>query len=243
VKILALSTSTPRGSAAVFDDDRALASVAYADLKGHAERLFHAIDQALADAGIDRTALDAIACDIGPGSFTGVRVGVASAKGIALALGIPLVGVTSLHAMAQAAFDEGAASDDQAVLATLDAKKNEIFRAAYGRTAGELEALLLPEAAPVELAAFSLPQAARRLVVIGEIAASIQPPLPLVARGPSFDLPDARWIARIGLRRLAEGKEYDPAHLEPLYVRAPDAKPIAPPTETAPDELGYTAPR
>ncbi len=110
MKVLAISTSTPRGSAALVRDGEAVAAVAYVDLQGHAERIFQAIEAVLAQSGETRRSLDGLACDIGPGSFTGVRVGVASTKGIALGLGLPLAGVTSLEAMAAAAFAAGEAA-------------------------------------------------------------------------------------------------------------------------------------
>jgi tRNA threonylcarbamoyladenosine biosynthesis protein TsaB len=84
--------------------------------------MFAEIDAAL--AGADRTSLDAIACDVGPGSFTGIRVGLAAAKGIALALDIPLVPVTSLEALAAAARIGGA---EGPIVAVLDARRGEIF--------------------------------------------------------------------------------------------------------------------
>ena len=80
MKLLALSTATPRCSVAVVDDDRVLAQGGYDDEMRHAERLFGLVDEVLASAGVERGELEAIACDLGPGSFTGVRVGVASAK-------------------------------------------------------------------------------------------------------------------------------------------------------------------
>ncbi|HVY47083.1 MAG TPA: tRNA (adenosine(37)-N6)-threonylcarbamoyltransferase complex dimerization subunit type 1 TsaB, partial [Minicystis sp.] len=130
MRVLGLSTSTSRGSAAGAITDGRAARVAghggYVDLAAHAERVFEAIDAALAAAGLDRSALDAIACDVGPGSFTGVRVGLASAKGIAMALGLPLVGVGSLEAIADEAFRAGGLPEDAIVLAALDAKKAEL---------------------------------------------------------------------------------------------------------------------
>jgi len=228
VKILALSTSTPRGSAALLDDgdhERVLSSVAYIDLKGHAERIFHAIDTLLADAGLSKSDLDAIACDIGPGSFTGVRVGVASAKGIALALAKPLLGVISLDAMALAAFEQKAAAPEDLVLAAIDAKKNEVFSATYQYTPPTLRPVLAPHADPFGPAAFAPDLPGRRLVLVGEIAAQLDPPTPFLARDPAFDLPDARWIARLARQKLAQGHQGDPALIEPLYVRPPDAKP------------------
>ena len=225
MKLLALSTSTPRGSAALLRDGEAVAEVAYADLQGHAERLFEAIDAVLARAGEARTSIDALACDVGPGSFTGVRVGVASAKGIALALGAPLVGVVSLEAMARAAFAEGAAGPADAVLAAIDAKKGEAFVAAWDASGAEL---LAPCTRPLGLETLLLPglPPGGRLVVVGEIAVGLAlPPGASLARGPALDLPDAAWIARVAAPRFAGGPA-DPADVEPLYVRAPDAIPM-----------------
>jgi tRNA threonylcarbamoyladenosine biosynthesis protein TsaB len=233
MKVLALSTSTPRGSAAVLDDRAAIAEATYADLKGHAERLFAAIDVALAEAGLHRTAIEAVACDVGPGSFTGVRVGVASAKGIALALGIPIFGVPSLEAMAARAFAEGAAGADDLVLAAIDAKKSEVFLAVYALEGGALRTVSPPRHCAAVPEALVLSGGTRRIVVVGEIAATIlaQPrpldlgPAPYLARGAALDLPDAVWVGRCAVAGLAAGAGVDPAVLEPLYVRAPDAKP------------------
>ena len=108
MKVLALSTSTPRGSAAVLEGDRVLGAASYEDLAAHAERLFSAIDEALRAAGVARNAIEQLACDVGPGSFTGVRVAVSAAKGIALALGARVVPVASLEAMAFARRSEDA---------------------------------------------------------------------------------------------------------------------------------------
>lgn len=229
MKLLALSTSTPRGSAALLSSGdtgpEPLGTAAYGDLQGHAERIFEAIDAVLAAAGVDRAAIGAIGCDIGPGSFTGVRVGLASAKGIALALDLPLAGVTSLEAMAAAAFAEGAAGPDDLVVAAVDAKKSEIFLAAYDAVG---RVIAPPAALPAVPASFVLggPAAGRRVVIVGEIAAQIGVPegTPL-ARGPALDLPDAAWIGRLALARVLAGEAGDAAALEPLYVRAPDATP------------------
>jgi tRNA threonylcarbamoyladenosine biosynthesis protein TsaB len=228
VKVLAISTSTPRGSAAIVRADGTAAEVTYVDLQGHAERLFEAIDSALARAGQSRATLDAVACDVGPGSFTGVRVGVASGKGIALALGLPLAGAGSLQAMAAAAFASGAAGPGDVVLAAIDAKKGEVFLAAY-RASGDV--VLAPCTRPCAADAFTLsglPEGAG-LVAVGEIAAGLTLPAGVRhARGAALDLPDAAWIGRLALASLAAGPPADPESIEPLYVRAPDAMPMAP---------------
>jgi tRNA threonylcarbamoyladenosine biosynthesis protein TsaB len=225
VKLLALSTSTPRGSAAIVRDGEPVAEVAYVDLQGHAERLFEAIDAVLLRAGEARTSIDALACDVGPGSFTGVRVGVASAKGIALALGAPLIGVVSLEAMARAAFAEGAAGPTDVVIAAIDAKKGEAFVAAWDASGAELLAPCTRPLGPTALLLPGVPPG--RLVVVGEIAAGLDlPPGARFLRGPALDLPDAAWIGRLAAPRLLSGAGADAAEIEPLYVRAPDAIPM-----------------
>lgn len=234
MKILALSTSTPRGSAVVIADGEILGTGGYVDLQGHAERIFEAIDAALAAAGLDRGALAAVACDQGPGSFTGVRVGVASAKGIALGLGVPLAGVVSLEAMAAAAFSERAANAEDVVLAAIDAKKDEVFLAAYALVDGVVRALAPPRCAPRAAASLAIPGETRRIVIIGEVVASIEPAPPGLVRAPALDLPDAAWVGRLAAARFASGADGDPALLEPLYVRPPDARPLAAPTREDP---------
>jgi tRNA threonylcarbamoyladenosine biosynthesis protein TsaB len=228
VNVLALSTSTPRGSAALVRDGETLAAVAYVDLAGHAERIFAAVDAVLAEAGVGRGALDALACDVGPGSFTGVRVGVASAKGIAMGLDLPILGVVSLEAMAAAAFALGAAGPADGVAAAIDAKKSELFTAAYEASGA---AFFAPCTRAVGPEAFVLP-VGRRWVVVGEIAASVALPAGVtLARGAAFDLPDAAWIGKLALARFAAGERPDAGVVEPLYVRPPDAVPtFFPPT-------------
>lgn len=217
--ILALSTSTARGSVAILKGAEA-AAVSYVDLQGHAERLFHAIDEALAQAAATRASLTGVVCDVGPGSFTGVRVGVASAKGIALGLDLPVAGATSLEAMAFAAFGLCVAPESAVVLAALDAKKSELFVGAYdatGRVVIEPRSCSATAAAITELVtAASL---GPRVTLVGEVLAGLAlPPELLLARHPALDLPDAVWVGRKGRERLAQADE-----VEPLYVRPPDA--------------------
>jgi tRNA threonylcarbamoyladenosine biosynthesis protein TsaB len=225
MRLLALSTSTHRGTAALFEDGRLVGTAAYDDLTAHAERIFAVIDRVL--GSLPRSSIDAFACDMGPGSFTGVRVGVSLAKGMALVRGAPLVGVVSLEAMASAAFGAGCAGQGDMVLSVIDAKKDELFLAAYGAA---LEELLPPSHVPrVEAGAIvaSLVAKGRRLVVAGEVALGLEDLSPLLCRGEGLDLPEATAVGRLAFERLLRGEGVDAALIEPMYVRAPDAKPMA----------------
>jgi tRNA threonylcarbamoyladenosine biosynthesis protein TsaB len=232
-RVLAVTTSSPRGGVALVEAGAVLGLAEYTDLAGHAEQLFGALDRALAavaPAGsADRAAragLHGLVCDVGPGSFTGVRVGVASLKGIALATGLPLVGVGSLEAMASAAFRRGLVPAGALVLALLDAKKGEVFAAAYDAAGAEALAprhLLRAEAAAL------VATLGRPAVVVGAVASELEGLDASIVRDPATDLPHAAEIAVLGAERLARAPaaSLDPASLEPLYVRAPDAKPMA----------------
>ncbi len=263
--VLAISTSSPRGTVAVARGETLLSRIAYDGGTSHAERLSSAVDEALRVAGVERGQLQALACDVGPGSFTGVRVGVATCQGIAVGLGLPVLGVGSLEAMAHAARSDLAGAS---VLAVLDAKKEEVYAAVFdGAGCAQWGPLHLPSADHAELT-----EAAGRFgaIVAGEIAAKLG--LAGVVRGEAMDLPDAAIMALVVARQLSPdlaglagavlsgdgGGESgsatlgDASALEPRYVRPPDAKPLAeqgralrpsPPPSTRPAEPGAGEPQ
>jgi tRNA threonylcarbamoyladenosine biosynthesis protein TsaB len=140
------------------------------DRPGHATRLLGMAHGLLADAGIGWSGLERIAVGRGPGTFTGLRVGVATARGLAQSLGVELVGVSSLQALAEGARGSGdgeeasPAPDGRGILAVLDARRGEAFAAAYLSTGhGPVEELVSPHAlAPEELGSV-LVQAEARL--------------------------------------------------------------------------------
>jgi tRNA threonylcarbamoyladenosine biosynthesis protein TsaB len=212
---LGISTSTEQGSVALVDEGRVLASEAWIHLEGHAERLFAALDEVLARAGADRADLGIVGCDVGPGSFTGVRVGVASAQGVALGLGLRIVPVLSLEAIAFAA--SSAWPDVRAFAPAIDAKKDEAYLVEVldGRRRGE----------PVHLAraeAIAWLEAAR-LRGTEPVGAFAQVLLGGPPPGELDALPHAVAVARLALARRDEAVPV--ARVAPEYVRAPDAKP------------------
>ena len=207
--ILGVSTSTPSGSVALLEDDRLLAEIVYEG--GHGEGLFGALDAAFAASGRSKRELGLIGCDVGPGSFTGVRAGVAAMQAVSMALGVPCVAVGSLEAMVERAHALG----HWAVLALLDAKKEEAYFGLY--IDGEE-----PRVSHVPLSALADVgelRDAHQAVVIGELAARFGGFDPL--RDTATDLPRAEQVGRVAFRR---GVGAASSVLEPVYVRAPDAK-------------------
>lgn len=219
---LGISTSTHRGSVALVGGGRVLALATHEVLEAHAEALFSLLDEVLSRAGASRADLTCVGCDVGPGSFTGVRVGVASAAGIASALGVPTIGVGSLESMAHAAL--AASPGTSRVVAALDAKKGELYVGAFdglGLPEGEARHLPRPDA-EAALAAWSTQPGTRLVGAVLDELDTLRT-APCVVRTTGTDLPCASWVARVGERWLSEKRQLGP--LKPVYVREPDAKP------------------
>jgi tRNA threonylcarbamoyladenosine biosynthesis protein TsaB len=212
VRLLSIETSTRRGSVALASQGRILATREHEEPSAHAERILGLIEQALAELGWTRASLDRVAVGVGPGSFTGLRVGIALAQGIALGLDRPLVGIGSLRAMASAV----PADDARPRVSVLDARRSELFVAAYasdGREAFPPSALPAAEARRELTTAF----AGQAPVLVGEFAGSLGVDWPIL-RGPTLDLPHASAVATLGM--LADPAQAKP---EPVYVRGPGA--------------------
>lgn len=208
--LLALDTAGADCAAALYDSagDRLLSSVVETIGKGHAERLMAVTDAALDQAGLALEAVERIAVTVGPGSFTGIRVGVAAARGFALALGVEAVGVSTLAVVAAEA---RAAHPGRPVMAALDARRGEVYAQLFSAGGGA-------ESAPLLL---SLGEAARLARESGAaVAGSARPLLVENAGTGGQDRFSPLFIARLG----AGDGVLPPS---PLYLRGPDAKPQA----------------
>ena len=214
--ILAIDTAFERCAAAVYDaDGDVLLAAAEPEIgKGHAEQLMAVIAGVLDAANVTYADLVRIGVTVGPGSFTGIRVGVAAARGLALALGVPAVGIDTLSALAAPAIGQ-----DQAILAALDARRGEIYAALYDPDGAVL-------AAPRALPPADLPDMLVRL--------DTGTPLGLVGTGSAIALaalPDRNPLVlgsdfRIDLHALgALAARAADAPPRPLYLRGADAKP------------------
>jgi tRNA threonylcarbamoyladenosine biosynthesis protein TsaB len=231
-RMLAFDTSADVTAVAVLEDDRVLVEDSAASAERHAETLLPRIEQCLERAGIALSEIDVFAVGIGPGSFTGVRVGVATAKGLALATGKPLRGVVSLAALAGSAL-ECDPQPELLVAPILDAYKGEVFAALYAVSAQHTTLLATPFHATPEVAAAQLAWAAegRELRVLGSGYRRYTGPISshwgatkVIALDALWDTPHARHIAREARRLLGVEGASDLARLAPLYVRDSDAK-------------------
>lgn len=182
--------------------------------KGHAEHLMAVVAEALKQAGVDYGDLGAIAVSTGPGSFTGVRVGVSTARGLALALKIPAIGITTLEALAGEAREQ---FPGRAVLVALDGGREEIQAALYDEGA-----VLRYGPAVTTLAEMSGMASTNTPALAGTLAEKIA-----AAAGGPFDFGPQNATADISVyARLAAAKGAgEKPH--PLYLRAADAKPQA----------------
>ena len=228
---VAIETSTAFGTVAVARDDTVLAEVELGVQRRHAETALAALEQALATAGVERGAIAEVVVGEGPGSFTGVRVAGATAKGLATALGVPLRAFSSLLALAA-----GVPSDD-AVCALLDARRGEVYAGCWrvgaaegsGRSEGSegsegsAEALLAPMVGPVE--AVLEATASWSPLFVGDGAHRYRDVLEAAgARVPATAAhPRASTLLRLAARAPGAGRVADGSSWEPAYVRASSA--------------------
>ena len=218
MRLLALETSTLAGGVALLDGDRLVAEYVLDVSVTHSERLVASVDRVLGDAGWGRGDLAALAVSIGPGSFTGLRVGVSTAKGLAVALGIPIAAVPTLDAMAA-----GVPWAMLPVCPVLDARKGEVYASLYRWEAGghrrewDYEAL-----APDELGA-RLDRLGSPVIVCGDGAASVRATVARLLPSPAR-VPSPATVGALGMERLRLGDVVKPADLVPLYLRPSEAE-------------------
>lgn len=216
MNILAIETATESCSVALLCG-AALHDRTELAPRRHAELVLPMAEQLLADAGITRAQLDGIAMGQGPGAFTGVRLAVSVAQGLALALDLPVVPVSSLAALAMQAPRNGAAT-----LAVIDARREEIYAAAFGATADGLVEPLGTEDV-LRASSLILPRAVAWNVLgtgwsaYGEALRQCLPAPPRWADGARY--PQARDVARLAAPLLAAGKGVAPEHALPVYLR------------------------
>lgn len=220
--ILGIETSTTTGSVAVVSEDGVIAQYSLNVEVTHSERLMSTVDRVLNDTGLTIADMDGYAVAIGPGSFTGLRIGLAAVKGLALVTGKPVAAVPTLKALAwnlpYAAYP---------VCPMLDARKNEVYAAMY-RFEGAALAHVMAEAV------ISLPRLVERIsgktLFTGEASQLFRKEIlnlfgdrALFAPRATM-LPSAATVAELGLDMIKNGKQADLDSLTPMYIRRPEAE-------------------
>jgi tRNA threonylcarbamoyladenosine biosynthesis protein TsaB len=208
--LLGLDTATPAVTVALHDGGQPLAQLVTVDAHRHAELLAPAIAKVIADAGAERGDLTGVAVGVGPGPYTGLRVGIVTARVLGAALGIPVYGVCSLDVIAA---DVEYGGD---FLVATDARRRELNWARYDRHARRLTG-------PQVSAPADIPRLDRDLLTVGE-GCLLYPSLLPNGHGPTY--PAAATLCRVVTAALAAEGAGDGVLLpaEPLYLRRPDAR-------------------
>jgi tRNA threonylcarbamoyladenosine biosynthesis protein TsaB len=217
MRVLAIDTALEACAAAVLDTSGGItASETAVMTRGHAEALMPLIARVMIRAGIEFGDLDRIAVTTGPGSFTGLRVGISAARGIALAAGKSAIGLSTLAGFAAPLIAD---DDSTQVVAAIDARHDHIYLQVFGVNG---RTLVGPRTATVRDAARAAMTAPARIV--GSAAKKLAAAWPKGAEPPllveQLGAPDIDWIARLG---AAAAEAHNPP--KPLYLRAPDAQP------------------
>ncbi len=222
MKVLAIDTATPRCSVAVADGERLAAELSTESEKTHSSRLMGMIRDALRLAELDVSGIDRFAVSLGPGSFTGLRIGLGIVKGLAFASGKPCVGVSSLETLAYACLPW-----PHGICALMDARKQEVYAAFYKTSGQRLEAAGSEQVAGIDevirgVGTRHLFVGSGAVVYRNHILARLGDLACMVAG--DRNLPMASTVARLAQNLAPARAEDDIAQLAPRYVRSSDAE-------------------
>lgn len=224
MRILSIETSAKACSAAVTEDGALLASAFQCSGLTHSRTLMPMVEGMLKNADLSLAACDAVAVAVGPGSFTGIRIGVAAAKGLAWAAELPCAGCSTLEAMAWSL-----AGFQGEVCAAMDARRHQVYNARF-QVNGTAPHRLTPDRAIAladlvkELEGTSVPQ-----IVVGDGAqlcydALTAAGIPAVLAPPNLRMQSAWGVARMGLELARTGQTVSPGELVPMYHRLSQAE-------------------
>jgi tRNA threonylcarbamoyladenosine biosynthesis protein TsaB len=222
MRVLGIETSTMIAGVGLVEDDEVLVDLKFDVKVTYSEVLMPAIDTALKLAGLEVGDLDGFAVSIGPGSFTGLRIGLSTVKGLCFATGKPLAAVPSLDALASHSL-----FCRHQVVPLLDAKKNELYAAIYDTTGGEVIRKSDIWAIDVQRLAGKID---RETLFVGPGVGPYRKELiDLLSQKAYFitgeqSTPGGASVARMGVKKLIGGQTEDVSRLEPMYIRKSEAE-------------------
>ena len=218
--LLALDTTLGACSVALIENGVVVAEKKEVRARGHVERLLPMVEEIINTAEISITKLTSIAVSIGPGTFAGVRIGLSAAKGMAMALDIPLITVTSLEALVYE-FAKKNANFAGNVAIAIDARRGELYFQLFEIIDQNIHPLSQEEALPIQLAAKKINTNIKMIIGSGaEILNSVLNEQK-IDFSTDFQNPTAEFIAELSLNYGKRRLDVD--HVKPLYLRAPDA--------------------
>ncbi|MBQ7496487.1 MAG: tRNA (adenosine(37)-N6)-threonylcarbamoyltransferase complex dimerization subunit type 1 TsaB [Selenomonas sp.] len=224
MSILAIDTATQVSSVAVASEARLSAELTMQARLTHSETLLPHMEQVLKMANVKKEDLDGIAVSMGPGSFTGLRIGLAAAKAVCYALKLPLIGVPTLEAMAWHYPVPGVR-----IVTLLDAQKGNAYRQSFRFHEGRMEA-------QEEITVSGLPEVIsycgemkEPVVLLGDvvpkkIAGKLELPANVSLAPAHLVMPRAACVAMVGLKKLAAGEVGNVMDMEPVYIRRSEAE-------------------
>jgi tRNA threonylcarbamoyladenosine biosynthesis protein TsaB len=220
--VLGLETSTARSSVALVDGDRVVASASLGVARRHGEFLAPAIAFCLEQADLDPARIHGVAVGIGPGLFTGLRVGLATAATFAAARHLPVVGLSGLDVLAFSA-----RYTQRPICAVLDARRGELFWAFYRSSPGGVQRDTDPVVGRPEQLAAEIEARAGEVLAVGDGAMAARQVLVdagAEVAGPDLAWPDAADLAELAVPRFVREETTRPDQLRPIYLREADAR-------------------
>lgn len=222
MRLLVIDTATPICGVALAHHGSVEAAVSLDTGQTHTRTIMDMIMSIMRFCGIDLQQIDGFVVTQGPGSFTGLRIGISTVKGLAMAMGKPVTGVSTLEALASQAHTEC-----ELICPMIDARRGEVYWALFHRQKGQLATLLPEQVGPAEKAA---EQIDARCCFIGNGALAYRGTLEPLAHTSSQWVSDDESrlspaaVARIGWRLFQSGQSVDPALFAPVYLRKSDAE-------------------
>lgn len=217
--VLGVQSTTPSLGVALVEDSRVIEEVILPPSRQHLENLAVTIKELADRQSVSLKRLNGIGAATGPGSFSGIRVGLATVKGMALGLGIPVAGVSTLETLAWQALDE-----DETCVSLIDAARGEVYAAFYRKVEQRLKVLRTPALVPAGLLLLRLKETSDRLVLCGdEVLDSRIADFDLVVRS-AVRVPSPAVCAFLALERIRSGEAAGVHELLPVYIRRSDAE-------------------